>query len=161
MEPGFAHYRAADLPFTTEAGFTLRLIAGSLLGERSPVPVRSPMFYADLQLRTSFSLPPEHAERAAYVVEGALQVDGKAYDAGRLLVFEPDGEAVVSGNARVLLLGGASVGPRRIWWNFVSSDLERIRQAAEDWKAGRFPTVPGDPEFIPLPERGPTEVPYP
>ena len=163
MAPGFAHFGASELPSTSETAYALRLVAGTLLGERSPVPVRSPMFFADLELRSRFTLPPEHAERAAYVVEGTIDVEGQRFDAGRMVVFEPGKQAVLSSpaGARALLLGGEPIGPRRLWWNFVSSDLARIEQAAEDWKAGRFPPVPGDSEFIPLPERGPGEVRYP
>ena len=163
MEPGFAHFGADALPFLQEKGATLRLIAGTLLGERSPVPVRSPMFYADLQLQSAFTLSTEHPERAAYVVEGTVEVDGKPFDAGRMVVFEAGKDVLLSSSAgaRILLLGGEPIGARRLWWNFVSSDMARIEQAAEDWKAGRFTPVPGDTEFIPLPERGPNDVRYP
>jgi redox-sensitive bicupin YhaK (pirin superfamily) len=165
MEPAFFHVGAKDLPETTQSGFRLKLIVGALMGERSPVPVRSPMFYADLSLQAGapFTLPPEHEESAAYVIEGSPQIAGRTFDPGQLVVFERGKDVAMKsdGAARVLLLGGANLGPRRLWWNFVAADLERIEQAAADWKAGRFPAVPGDPEFIPLPERGPTDVPYP
>jgi redox-sensitive bicupin YhaK (pirin superfamily) len=161
MEPGFAHFSADELPVLEEEGARLRLIAGSLLGARSPVPARSPMFYADAELDGTFSVPPEHRERAAYVVDGTVEAAGQAFAAGRMLVFEDGKAAALSGKARVLLLGGEPIGPRRLWWNFVASDPSRIDQAAADWKAGRFPPVPGETEFIPLPERGPGDVRYP
>jgi redox-sensitive bicupin YhaK (pirin superfamily) len=105
------------------------------------------------------AMPVEHAERAAYVVSGAVEHDGALYPAGRLLVFANDGEPAIAaegGPARVMLLGGASIGSRFIWWNLVSSRQDRIEQAKADWKSGRMPLPPDDNgEFIPLPEDGP------
>ena len=159
MEPGFVHFSADSLPSIDEKNFKLKLVAGNLLGQRSPVPVRSPMFYADVRLPAGgrFTLPAEHDERAAYVVEGSVEVEQRAFPAGQMLVFNGKGEVVLSAAApaRLVLLGGTSLGPRRLWWNFVSSDPARIEQAAADWKAGRFDPVPGETEFIPLPEHHP------
>ena len=123
------------------------------------------MFYAAASLEPGARLafPPEYEERAAYVAEGMLSVAGERYSAGSMLVFAPREEAVLEAlsAARVLLLGGApSDGPRHIWWNFVSSSRERIAAAARDWKAGRFAQVPGETEFIPLPDT-PLPVHYP
>ena len=160
MKPGFFHLAADELPAVEEKKFELKVVAGNLLGKRSPVPVRSPMFCADLELAAGarFALPPEHEERAACVIEGNVGIDGRIVEPAQLAVFEPGKEAVLESKAgaRALLFGGTSLGPRRLWWNFVSSDLARIEQAAADWKAGRFPSVPGETEFIPLPEPGPS-----
>jgi redox-sensitive bicupin YhaK (pirin superfamily) len=155
-EPAFVHFGADQLPVVDGQ---LKLIVGELAGRRSPVQAFSPMFYADLDMkpRGRWVLEPEHAERAAYVASGILEFEGNAYPAGQMLVFAPQGDAVLSApqGARVLLLGGAPLGPRHIWWNFVSSRKERIQEAAADWRAGRYAAVPGETEFIPLPERGP------
>src|SRR6185437_11287252 len=108
------------------------------------------------------ALPVEHVERAAYVVSGTIAHDGARHSSGRMLVFSEGGEPVITaegGPARLMLLGGANIGPRFIWWNLVSSRQERIEQAKADWKAGRMVLPPDDnAEFIPLPEdlsRGP------
>jgi len=97
----------------------------------------------------------EHEERAAFLVEGSVEIGGEVYEAGRLVVFRPGEPAVLvaRGAAKVILLGGATMdGPRHIWWNFVSSSKERIEAAKNDWKTGRFDKVFGDEEaFIPLP----------
>ncbi len=168
--PGFAHHASGELPVVEGEGKRVRLIAGSLYGERSPVRTLSEMFYAEVTLKGGARLPvpSEHEERAAYVVEGALELlgDGGNFEAGQLLVFKPGAEITLSARepsgARLLLLGGEpSDGPRHIWWNFVSSSKERIEQAKEDWKAGRFAPVPEETEFIPLPETGPAVVRYP
>jgi redox-sensitive bicupin YhaK (pirin superfamily) len=133
-------------------------LAGSVFGARSPVHVLSDLFYADVALGAGASLPldPEHEERALYLVEGEVEIAGDRFEPGRLLVFRPGDRMTIKAitPARFMLLGGAALdGPRHMWWNFVSSRKDRIEQAKEDWKAGRFGTVPGDDaEFIPLPE---------
>jgi redox-sensitive bicupin YhaK (pirin superfamily) len=168
--PAFAHHAAGELPVIEGEGKRVRLIAGSLYGSRSPVETLSDMFYADavLESGTEISVPAEYEERAVYVIEGSIAVapDGESFNEGQLLVFKP-GTAVslrageMSG-ARVMLLGGEPMdGPRHIWWNFVSSSRERIEQAKEDWRSGRFAPVPDETEFIPLPESGPAVVRYP
>ena len=170
VEPAFAHQDRTALPVVTDRGFEARLIAGSLEGVRAPVDVYSEMFYADVRLEAGgrFRLPMEHEERAAYVVTGAIGVGGAGasiFGAERLVVFASGAEIVVEasgGAARVMLFGGEPMdGPRHLFWNFVSSSTERIEQAKADWKAGRFAAVPGETEFIPLPEQPPRPVSYP
>ena len=101
-------------------------------------------------------LPSEHAERAAYVIDGAVRVGEESAEPGRMLVFAKGAEVALhaTADARIVLIGGAPIdGERHIWWNFVSSSSARIEQAKRDWKEGRFPKVPGDEiESIPLPE---------
>lgn len=169
-EPAFAHHEAGELPIVEGEGKRMRLIAGNLFGARSPVATLSEMFYADVLLEGGaiISIPPEHEERAVYVVEGSVDLTGEdgAFEAGQLLVFKPGAEislrAARVAPARLMLLGGEPMdGPRHIWWNFVSSSTDRIEQAKEDWKAGRFSAVPGETEFIPLPKTGPVVVRYP
>jgi hypothetical protein len=157
--PGFAHHDAGELPTLEDRGVNGRLIAGNAYGLSSPVAIYSSLFYLHVELAASasFALPNEHKERAAYVVEGVVEHEGKSYDAGRLLVFA-QGDAAISAPAaaRVMLLGGAPIGRRFIWWNLVSSRPDRIRQAKEDWIAGRFRLPPGDDrEFIPAPDSPP------
>jgi redox-sensitive bicupin YhaK (pirin superfamily) len=156
--PAFSHHGKADLPVVAGEGKDVRIITGSLYGESSPVPTFSAMFYADASLAagTALPLPAEHEERAVYVVAGAVGVAGDRFPAGQLLVFRPDDGITLAARepARLLLLGGEPMdGPRHIWWNFVSSRKDRIDQAKADWQAGRFTAVPGESEFIPLPDR--------
>lgn len=139
-------------------GKGVRLITGALYGERSPVPTFTEMFYADARLDAGakLPLPVEHEERAVYVTDGEVEVAGDRFAAGQLLVFRPGDPItlVATQPSRILLLGGEPMdGPRHIWWNFVSSRQDRIEQAKADWRAGRFAAVPGETEFIPLPER--------
>ncbi|WP_198374391.1 pirin family protein [Neoroseomonas rubea] len=157
--PAFAHHGAEALPFVSDAGVTLRLVAGEAWGLRAPVETASPLFYADAVLAPGarLPLPAQHEERGAYVVQGAVTVAGSVFEAGRMLVFRAgDALALEAGplGARLLMLGGAVMdGPRYMYWNFVASSRERLEQAKADWAAGRFAKVPGDEaEFIPLPE---------
>jgi len=120
--------------------------------------VFSPMFYlaADCEAGAIVDMPDEHVERAVYVVEGEVEVDGVPHGVGHMLVFEPGTRVSLRAalSARLMLLGGAPLdGPRHVWWNFVSSSEERIERARVDWYEERFAAVPGDDERIPLPER--------
>ncbi|MDJ0947765.1 MAG: pirin family protein [Alphaproteobacteria bacterium] len=156
-EPGFYHHPAETLPAIEREGAHLRLIAGAAYGARSPVATFSETFYleADLDAGATLALPDEYAERAVYVVAGEVTVAGERFGPGRMVVFAPDRSVEIAAEAasKVMLLGGAPLdGKRHIWWNFVSSDPARIEQAKADWKGGQFAKVPGETEFIPLPE---------
>lgn len=167
-DPAFTHYGARELPVVEGEGKRMRLITGSLYGAHSPVQTLSAMFYADITLveGASLSVPVEHEERAAFIVEGSVQLlpDDGTYNTGELLVFKPGAEITLKAHesARLMLLGGEPMdGPRLIWWNFVSSSKERIEQAKDDWTMGRFAPVPEETEYIPLPGEGPAVVRYP
>ena len=156
-EPAFIHHPATSLPQLRQGQATLRLIVGSAFGETSPVKTFSPMFYFDAQLpaNATLGLPSDYPERALYVVSGDLEVPGFSLREGQMLVLPPDQQITVRAltDARFVVLGGAPLeGPRIIWWNLVSSSRERIEQAKVDWAQGRFPQVPGETEFIPLPD---------
>ena len=161
VAPAFAHHAADALPELSDHGVWARLIAGSAYGLNNVVQTFSPLFYlhAELGAGARIAMPTDHAERAAYVVSGSVAHEGVRYEAGRMLVFADGGEPVIATEdapARVMLLGGASIGPRHIWWNLVSSRKERIEQAKADWKSGRMALPPDDDhEFIPLPDEQP------
>ena len=164
-EPSFVHHGAGELPLLEADGCRLRVIVGGFEGATSPVRTLSEMFYVEAQLApgAQLPLPPLYEERAAYVMQGQVSVNAEDASHGhgpqQLLVFKP-GEPVVlravDGPAHLVLLGGPAMdGPRYVWWNFVSSSRERIEQAQADWAAGRFPAVPQETEFIPLPQNRP------
>lgn len=158
LPASFVHTPAAELPELEVGGARVRVLVGSAFDATSPVAVRSPMLYLDLVLSAGDALPlPLAEERALYVVDGALELDGQAVAPHTMVLLAPGDEPMLAANgpARAVLVGGAPLGPRHVWWNFVSSRKERIVQAADDWQAGRFESVPGETEFIPLPERRP------
>ena len=151
--------QAADLPTWNEGASALRLIVGSYGGRTAPTTHFSPIFYvaAEMPAAARITVSPEHAERGVYVCHGSVMIGDRQLGVGDLAVLAPASRSTcVAGadGAKLMLLGGAPMdGPRHIWWNFVSSSKERIEKAKADWKEGRFAKVPGDPEFIPLPER--------
>ncbi len=158
VAPVFENTGALLLPEIDAEGVSGRVVIGDFQGMRSPVRAHSDTLYADLRLApgASVKIPADAEERAIYTLEGEVAISGDVFPAERLLVFRPGDEIVVSsqGGAHFMLFGGASLGSQRyIWWNFVSSSKERIEQAKQEWKTGRFDIVPGDEEeFIPLPE---------
>jgi hypothetical protein len=155
--PSFDHVAAARLPRRDMDGVALRLIAGEAFGLRSPVPVFSAMFYLDLEFRAGgrITLPEDYRERALFIAEGEIEIGRAVHRAGSMVVVEAEDDATLTarGSARALALGGSPLegGPRHIEWNFVSSSKARIEQAKADWRAMRFPSVPGEVGFVPLP----------
>jgi redox-sensitive bicupin YhaK (pirin superfamily) len=154
--PSFEHHAGEALPTYEGGGMWARLIAGEAFGARSPVRVHSPMFYIHWRLDAGATaeLRAEYPERAAYVAQGVVEIEGQSLHEGQMAIFAPGDAVKVTAvtPAIVMLLGGEPVGPRFIEWNFVASSKERIEQAKADWRAGRMKLpVADDKEFIPLP----------
>lgn len=156
MTPAFEHVPAARMPRFEEDGVRGTVIAGSAFGKASAVQTASPTLYLDLQMDADARLGlPKARERALYVVSGQVRIGGCVVDPGTLAVLRDDRMPLLRAlaDSRVLLIGGDPVGHRELWWNFVAADGSRIDRAAADWEAGRFDTVEGDDERIPLPGR--------
>jgi redox-sensitive bicupin YhaK (pirin superfamily) len=156
IAPSFQNFAADNLPVIEDGALRARVIAGNAFGKHSPVGMHSDWFYAEVVLDAGASAPldADHEERAIYVVEGEVEIAGDKFEGPRLLIFRPGDKITVRALrwTRMMFLGGAALeGPRYIWWNFVHSSKERIEQAKEDWKTGRFKQVPDETEFIPLP----------
>jgi redox-sensitive bicupin YhaK (pirin superfamily) len=158
VAPLFENTAGAALPQFDADGVSGRIVIGGFSGLKSPVHAASETLYADIRLApgAKVQIPADAEERAIYTLEGEVSISGDRFPGERLLVFKPGDEIVISSEhgAHFMLFGGASLGSKRyIWWNFVSSSKERIEQAKEEWKTGRFDIVPGDEEeYIPLPE---------
>jgi redox-sensitive bicupin YhaK (pirin superfamily) len=155
-QPEFSHHPGATLPVIERPGVSMRLVAGNAFGQRAPARAYSEMFYLAVEMApgASFELPPEHEERGAYLIEGAARLGDESIPVHHLAVLAPGSTGVIHAAApsRLMLLGGARLdGDRTIWWNFVASSKELIEQAKLRWSEGRFPPVPGETEFIPLP----------
>lgn len=156
--PAFHHHAAATLPVLDVPGGRLRVVAGRGYGEESPVRVFADTLYVaiDLDADGEVALDAAYRERALYVLDGEAQLDGADIPAMHLVVLDDGVRHRLRAKTplRAMLLGGEPLdGPRHLWWNFVSSSKDRIEQAKDDWRGGRFAAVPGESEFIPLPER--------
>ena len=156
-EPSFTHYAAAELPELEVDGCTVRIIMGDFLGKSSPVTTYSDTLYLECVVPADrqITIPGLGSDLAAYVVSGEVTVSGEAASDGVMLVAKPGASLDIHANqdSRIMIIGGEPVGERHVWWNFVSSSRERIEKAKDDWREGRFGKVPGDDEFIPLPDR--------
>ncbi len=159
-DPAFTHIDEHEIPSFDEGGARGRLIAGEAFGLVSPVPVFSPLFYVHWTLSTGACapLPTLTAERAVFVASGRVDIGGESIDHGTMVVFSPGASPAITvlEPTVLMMLGGESIGPRLLDWNFVSSRPERIAQAKADWRAGRMSLPPDDDqEFIPLPAETP------
>ena len=153
--PDFTHYPADSIPGFEHQGASIRVIIGSAFGRQSPVRQFAPTLYLECRLPqgATLELPRETEELAVYAVSGEVRIGEYEIGDGLMAVACADADLRIEAAADSLLMiiGGASLGKRHIWWNFVSSSKQRIEQAKDDWREGRFDKVPGDDEFIPLP----------
>jgi len=157
IDPAFYHYTDDQIPQFDEDGVRISLIVGEAFGQSSPVIAQSKTLYAEINLENgkSFVVPDEAEERGLYIYSGSLDIAGTAFTEGSMIVMKPGMvvEVTASSVTKMMLLGGDVLeGDRHLYWNFVSSRKERIEQAKDDWRKGRFESVAGDDEFIPLPE---------
>jgi redox-sensitive bicupin YhaK (pirin superfamily) len=156
IEPSFTHYAAVDLPELELEGARVRIILGEAYGERSPVTTFSRTLYLDVEMQAGadLELPDGEAELAFYVADGSVEVDGETLETGVMAVACPGKTVSIRGLARsrIMVVGGENIGPRQLFWNFVSTTQERIERAKQNWRDRKFAMVPGDDEFIPLPE---------
>lgn len=147
-DPGFWHHPAATLPTFEELGVRGRVMVGEAFGKRSPVatPMQTLYLSAELAAGARLELPTGARERAIYVVEGVLEVDGTEVPSHHLAVLEPGPARIFAmGPAKVAVLGGEPLdGPRHMWWNFVSSDPRRIDAAREAWRDRALALPPGE-----------------
>ncbi len=155
-EPEFVHYDSEAIPQLEHNGVKISVVIGSAFGETSPVSTHSPLFYLDVHMPagTSLDLPDDYKERGIHVIEGPVSVNDYQVDPLEMAICKADDAINVTANtdARLILFGGAPLSERYMWWNFVSSKRERIELAKQGWKEGEFDNVPGETEFIPLPE---------
>jgi redox-sensitive bicupin YhaK (pirin superfamily) len=156
-DPSFTHHPADSLPALQRPGVSGRVLAGTFLDVTAPTQVFSRLFYVDLNLTQGATLevPADYEERGLFLLTGELTASGTPVEQHKLTLLR-EGTSVTlraESDVRLLALGGDRLdGERHIFWNFVSSSKERIEKAKNDWREGRFPQVPGETEFIPLPE---------
>ena len=155
--PAFHHHAAAELPRIERGGALLRVLAGRGYGAEAPARVFADTLYVaiDLDADTQIELEASHPQRALYVLDGEAKLYGADIPRQHLVLLDLGVNHRLRAKTplKAMLLGGEPLdGPRHLWWNFVSSSKERIEQAKLDWREGRFGPVPGDDEFIPLPD---------
>jgi redox-sensitive bicupin YhaK (pirin superfamily) len=156
MDPEFLHYPANDIPALDVDGVAVRVMIGEAYGQKSPVKQYSPTQYVEAALSagTSLAVPQNSTELALYPVEGSVEINGVEIKQHHMAILDTSCEMRIeaSSDARIAMIGGEPLGERHLFWNLVSTSRERVEQAKQDWKEGRFDKVPGETEFIPLPE---------
>ena len=156
-EPRFEHYSSDAIPSLQRDGASIRVVIGEAYGASSPVRTESETLYVEINLDAGSALElPVAEELGIFVVDGDVSVGGHSLPPGGLTVLKRGAVATLSAESQthVMVCGGAALeGERIVWWNFVSSSRDRIEQAKRDWREGRFPGVPGEEDFIPLPEK--------
>lgn len=155
IDPAFYHYSSVELPGKQSEGVALRVMIGEGFGLVSPVKTFSSTLYveAELAVGSSLTLPTGAPERGVYVLSGEVRLNNVGVPVSSLAVCQAGSEIIIEADsaAKIIIIGGENIGPRHIWWNFISSRPERIEQAKQDWKQNRFPHIPGETEFVPLP----------
>ncbi|GAA0377943.1 pirin family protein [Brevundimonas terrae] len=162
IAPSFTHLGEDAQPTYENGGLFARLVAGEAFGAKAGTPVESPLFYIHWEMAEGVRAAPPppkskggYTERALFVAKGVIEVDGRPFHEGQMIVLSAQAEPTVTAlqPSSVMVLGGEPLGERLIWWNFVSSSKDRMEQAKADWQAGRMKLpVDDDQEFIPLPE---------
>lgn len=158
MEPRFDYFPAAEIPTWQEGPITFKLAAGEAFGRKAPLQGFSPLFMVDVfsSAETTLKLVGQlRGEVAFVIVKGQISVDSQKVDAGQMLISKTDEqcEICMDANTQLLLFGGEPLGQEHyLLWNFVSSDKEKLQKAKADWQAKKFPQVPGDDTYIPIPK---------
>lgn len=156
MDPEFLHYPSNDIPAVDVDGVAVRVMIGEAFGHKSPVKQYSATQYVEAAMPsgTSLAVPQNSPELALYVVDGLVEIDGVEIKQHHMAILDTSCEVSIkaSHESRIALIGGEPLGERHLFWNLVSTSKERLEQAKLDWKEGRFAKVPGETEFIPLPE---------
>ncbi|MDC8760365.1 pirin family protein [Janthinobacterium fluminis] len=159
-EPSFTHTPASAIPVVSVAGATIKVLIGSAFGQTSPVRTYMQTLYLDVTLQAGqeLGLAGLPAEAAIYPISGAVEIDGAKLELRTMALLDAGSTPLLRavGTAQFVVIGGEPLDGRRFMsWNFVSSSKERIAQAADDWSAQRMGQVPGETEWIPLPQRLP------
>ena len=156
-EPNFTHYPKENLPkFTLSENLSGKLLIGKHGNAVSPVKCYSETFFADITVEKDVdkTVSITEEEIGVFLLEGTASINGFELSTDDLLLVAKPEEMKIkaSQNTRLIFIGGKEFAePRYIWWNFVSSRKERIREAAEQWKNQLLGVVAEENDFIPLP----------
>lgn len=161
IEPNFTHIAAESIPHWEQDGMYIKLIAGKAFGHTSPVPVYTPLYFLEIKSKSSVKVNIGHhlfGESALYILQGNIRSEGNIYEPKHILIAKDTKlcEFEMAENTTVYIFGGEPFPEERfIYWNFVSSDKDKIEKAKQDWQEQKFPKVPGETEFVPLPPQNP------
>ncbi|MES2575965.1 MAG: pirin family protein [Bacteroidota bacterium] len=159
MEPSFFHVPENQIPEWKTDNIAFKLIAGEILGKKSPVPVYSPLYLLELKSTSRQTVTiGEHlfGESALYILEGSIESEGNIFGPKQILIAKDSKLCTfdMAENTTIYIFGGDPFPEERIiYWNFVASTKELIEKAKEKWLAQTFDKVPGETEFVPLPEQ--------
>ena len=157
-EPSFHHIEASQIPQWQEDGLNFKLIAGNVMGQKSPVPVFSPLYFIEIKSEKATTVDiGKHlfGESALYILEGSITTDGETFGTKQILIAKESSlcSFEIAENTTLYIFGGEAFPEERfIYWNFVHSDKNVIEQAKEDWKNEQFPVIDGESKLVPLPE---------
>ncbi len=157
MEPTFMHVEEKDIPVWEEDGVFYKLIAGEAFGKKSPVNVYSPLFMIEIKTTSHKTISIGESlfgESAMYILDGNVISDGNTFEPKHILISNDSKlcSFEMTAGTTVYIFGGEAFPEERfIYWNFVASDKATIEKAKADWAAQKFPRVPGETEFVPLP----------
>ena len=156
INPAFYHYPSEKIPNFQVNEVPIRLMMGEAFGRTSPVKTFAQTLYLEANLEKDQTLIlPQCEEKAVYVVSGEIKTGTSLIPEFSMAVFtkEVQAEIIATQPTKMVMVGGENVGPRHIYWNFVSSQRQKIEAAKQKWLMGAFPKIPGDEaEYIPLPE---------
>lgn len=161
MEPRFDYYPAAQIPKWQQGSLSLKLVAGNAFGRSAPLQGFSPLFMVDIYAKQATTLDLRDqlkGEVAFVIVKGEITAGEDKVGAGQMLISKTDEqcEICMDANTQLLLFGGEPLAQEHyLLWNFVSHSKERLQQAKADWQNKRFPKVPGDDTYIPIPDLKP------
>lgn len=158
MEPDFFHIEANDIPTWEDEGVSYKLIAGEAFERKSPVPVYSKLYMIEIKTDKDAVIDIKnklYGESGLYILEGSISNEGHEYGSKQILITK-DAHLCsfeMKANTTVYIFGGEPFPEERfIFWNFVSTSRETIDQAKQDWVNRDFPVVPGDDDYVPLPD---------
>lgn len=158
-EPSFEHTNAEDLPaWQDDQGIHYKLIAGEAFNKKSPVSVFSKLYFIEIKATKAGKInigKDLYGESALYILEGSIKDGEDSFTAKQLLVAKNATlcEFEIAADTTIYIFGGEPFPEERyILWNFVSSSKERLEQAKQDWNNKKFPSVPNETSYIPLPE---------
>lgn len=158
MDPRFDYYPSSEIPSLSLGDLSIKVVAGNAFGKSAPLQGYSALFMVDIfaSKQTTLNLRGQvKGEIAFVVVKGSIISEGQKISGGQMLISKTDDECEIclDDDSQILLFGGEALPEERfLLWNFVSHSKDRLKAAKEEWINKRFPKVPNDDTYIPIPD---------